>query len=93
MKRTPLIAFAGLAAVLLAAAAALTHAVTPIRSISASGCIAYDGMPHGFGKGMQAGMVHVPEGSIQLGSRSGYPDETPTGERIRVPARGWTELR
>lgn len=29
-------------------------------------------------------MVRIPGGSIQLGSRSGYPDERPTGETLRI---------
>ena len=31
-------------------------------------------------------MVRIPAGSVQLGSRTGYADERPTGEVLRVPA-------
>lgn len=49
-------------------------------------CLTASGLPEGFGKLPHAGTVRLPEGIVRLGSRDGYSDESPTGEKIRVPA-------
>lgn len=49
-------------------------------------CHPYNGLPNGFGKSREAGMVRVPAGTVQLGSMSGYPEERPTGQALRVDA-------
>lgn len=49
-------------------------------------CNGYTGVPEGFGVTASAGMVRVPAGTVQLGTRDGYADERPTGETLRVPA-------
>lgn len=48
-------------------------------------CHAYDGLPTGFGEDRLAGMVRVPTGEFEPGSRQGYADERPAG-RVAVAA-------
>lgn len=58
----------------------------PTAAASPALCHPYAGLPDGFGKSREAGMVRVPAGSVQLGSIGGYPEERPTGQALRVDA-------
>jgi formylglycine-generating enzyme required for sulfatase activity len=42
-------------------------------------CQGYSGLPEGFGRHPKAGMVAVPGGRFEPGSRQGYADERPAG--------------
>jgi formylglycine-generating enzyme len=85
-----------LGAVAIAAAAGLVSLMfmgqslgwiaSPVAARPPMLCRTYSGVPQGFGTTSSAGMVRIPAGSVQLGSRDGYPDERPTGETLHVPA-------
>lgn len=53
---------------------------------SSGSCLGGSGLPDGFATAAHAGMVRIPSGDVQLGSRSGYADERPNGETVRVGA-------
>lgn len=42
-------------------------------------CVAYSGLPLGWGQEAKAGMVHIRGGQFVLGTDRGYADETPAG--------------
>jgi sulfatase modifying factor 1 len=75
-------------ATVLAVAAAAVFSWWPTGRAAAAPaqpkCAAYGGKPDGFGQAGRAGMVRIPAGEVQLGSLHGYPDERPTGEKLRV---------
>lgn len=56
----------------------------PPATTSANICTDGSGTPDGFGKVAHAGMLRVKSGIVQLGSRRGYADEAPTGEKLLV---------
>ncbi|MGH8456378.1 MAG: formylglycine-generating enzyme family protein [Stenotrophobium sp.] len=49
--------------------------LTPLGDLSS--CKAYDGLPLNWGKNRHAGMVRIPGGDFELGSRRGYAEERP----------------
>lgn len=49
-------------------------------------CLSGTGMPAGFGQQRLAGLVHIPAGSVRLGTLNGYADETPAGPPTPVAA-------
>lgn len=44
-------------------------------------CLRGNGLPEGFGRDAHAGMVQVPAGRFEPGTRQGYADERPAGEQ------------
>lgn len=74
------------ASVVCSVLAASVLAANPARVPAAPACVQGAGLPEGFAPGSRAGMVPIPAGQVRLGSFSGYPDERPSGQPVRVPA-------
>lgn len=54
-------------------------------------CERYNGLPNGWGRDANAGMVHLSGGEFVLGSRQGYPDERPAGNGHTRVAGFWID--
>lgn len=80
------LALVGVASVAAAAAAHYLSSATPDLLPVDVACGEYGGVPEGFQRVSDAGMVRIPAGQLVLGSAKGYGDEAPTGESIAVKA-------
>ena len=75
------LAFAGVLAAPVAVLAVSTGTGAPLGTPRQ--CVAYAGLPQGWGKSRTAGMARVAGGEFVPGTTLGYPDERPTG-KVRV---------